>query len=393
MYSRWGAFVDDVDKFDPLFFNIAPVEAELMDPQERLFLQIAWHALEDAGYTRSDLARWVRKEYATNVGVFVGVTTNTYSFVARDNSGARAMPTTLPWSLANRVSYLFNFSGPSIPVDTACSSSLTAIHLACEAIRNGTCQQAIAGGVNLYLHPSKYVSLCLTRMLSTEGKCRAFGEGGDGFVPGEGVGAVLLKPLSLALADGDHVYGLIKATAVNHGGRTNGYTVPNPAAQAELISHALKQSAIDPGTLTYFEAHGTGTALGDPIEVDGLAKAFSAHEGGSPAHRGLFVGIGEDKYRSPGSCSRHCRSDQSLVANEAPAVGAVAARGSKSTRISHLKARPSGCSEGWKNGDRPRAARLRAERGSAHLVRAELTPSWWSKNLLRDQIRQEERRH
>ena len=191
------------------------------------------------------------------------------------------MPTTLPWSLANRVSYLFNFSGPSIPVDTACSSSLTAIHLACEAIRNGTCQQAIAGGVNLYLHPSKYVSLCLTRMLSTEGKCRAFGEGGDGFVPGEGVGAVLLKPLSLALADGDHVYGLIKATAVNHGGRTNGYTVPNPAAQAELISHALKQSAIDPGTLTYFEAHGTGTALGDPIEVDGLAKAFSAHEGGS----------------------------------------------------------------------------------------------------------------
>ncbi len=282
MYSRWGAFVDDVDKFDPLFFNIAPVEAELMDPQERLFLETAWITLEDAGYTRGDLARWVRKEYATNVGVFVGVTTNTYSFVARDNSGARAMPTTLPWSLANRVSYLFNFNGPSIPVDTACSSSLTAIHLACEAIRAGQCQQAIAGGVNLYLHPSKYVSLCMTRMLSTEGKCRAFGEGGDGFVPGEGVGAVLLKPLSLALADGDHVYGLIKGTAVNHGGRTNGYTVPNPAAQADLIIQALKQSAIDPGTLSYLEAHGTGTALGDPIEIAGLAKAFAALGNGTP---------------------------------------------------------------------------------------------------------------
>jgi polyketide synthase PksN len=276
MYGRWGAFVDEVDKFDPLFFNIAPVEAELMDPQERLFLETAWATLEDAGYTRSDLARWVRKEYATNVGVFVGVTTNTYSFVARDNSGERAMPTTLPWSLANRVSYLFNFNGPSIPVDTACSSSLTAIHLACEAIRAGQCQQAIAGGVNLYLHPSKYVSLCMTRMLSTEGKCRAFGEGGDGFVPGEGVGAILLKPLSLALADGDHVYGLIKGTAVNHGGRTNGYTVPNPAAQADLIIQALQQSAIDPRTLSYLEAHGTGTALGDPIEIAGLAKAFAA---------------------------------------------------------------------------------------------------------------------
>jgi polyketide synthase PksN len=282
MYSRWGAFVDDVDKFDPLFFNIAPVEAEWMDPQERLFLEIAWLALEDAGYTRSDLARWVRKEYVTNVGVFVGATTNTYSSVARDNRGTRAMPTTLPWSLANRVSYLFNFNGPSLPVDTACSSSLTAIHLACEAIRGGQCQQAIAGGVNLYLHPSKYISLCVTRMLSTEGKCRAFGEGGDGFVPGEGVGAVLLKPLSLALADEDHIYGIIKGSAINHGGRTNGYTVPNPAAQADLILQALKESAIDPGTLTYFEAHGTGTALGDPIEIAGLAKVFAAGNGASP---------------------------------------------------------------------------------------------------------------
>jgi polyketide synthase PksL len=275
MYGRWGAFLDEVDKFDPLFFNIPPVEAELVDPQERLFLEAAWSALEDAGYTRLDLTRTVRPEYAANVGVFVGVTSNDYATLAQERRRGRVIPTTLPWSIANRVSYLFNFNGPSIPVDTACSSSLTAVHLACEAIRRGECQQAIAGGVNLYLHPSRYVSLCLARMLSTDGKCRAFGEGGNGFVPGEGVGAVFLKPLSLALIDRDHIYGVIKGTAVNHGGRTNGYTVPNPKAQCELVKRALKQANIEPGTVTYLEAHGTGTALGDPIELAGLAAAFN----------------------------------------------------------------------------------------------------------------------
>jgi acyl transferase domain-containing protein len=275
MYGRWGAFLDEVDKFDSLFFNIPPIEAELVDPQERLFLETAWSVLEDAGYTRLDLTRTVRPDYAANVGVFVGVTSNDYATLARERRRGGAIPTTLPWSIANRVSYLFNFNGPSIPVDTACSSSLTAVHLACEAIRRGECQQAIAGGVNLYLHPSRYVSLCLARMLSTDGKCRAFGQGGNGFVPGEGVGAVFLKPLSLALIDRDHIYGVIKGTAVNHGGRTNGYTVPNPKAQSELVKRALKQANIEPGTVTYLEAHGTGTALGDPIELAGLAAAFN----------------------------------------------------------------------------------------------------------------------
>ncbi|HEY0791119.1 MAG TPA: SDR family NAD(P)-dependent oxidoreductase, partial [Chthoniobacterales bacterium] len=280
MYSRWGAFVDDADKFDPLFFNIAPVEAELMDPQERLFLETAWLVLEDAGYTRRGLQQWLEERYAANVGVFVGITTNTYPAVARDQSAERTVPTSLPWSLANRISYLFNFNGPSLSVDTACSSSLVALHLACEAIRRGECQQAIVGGVNLYLHPSKYVHLCLNQMLSKQGQCRAFGEGGDGFVPGEGVGAVLLKPLPLAQADGDHIYGVIKGTAVNHGGRTNGYTVPNPAAQANLVEQALRRARIEARTVSCIEAHGTGTALGDPVEVAGLAKAFAteAHE-------------------------------------------------------------------------------------------------------------------
>ena len=275
MYGRWGAFLDEVDKFDSLFFNIPPIEAELVDPQERLFLETAWSVLEDAGYTRLDLSRTVRPDYAANVGVFVGVTSNDYATLAQERRRGGVLPTTLPWSIANRVSYLFNFNGPSIPIDTACSSSLTAVHLACEAIRRGECQQAIAGGVNLYLHPSRYVNLCLARMLSTDGKCRAFGEGGNGFVPGEGVGAVFLKPLSLALIDRDHIYGVIKGTAVNHGGRTNGFTVPNPKAQSELVKRALKQANIEPGTVTYLEAHGTGTALGDPIELAGLAAAFN----------------------------------------------------------------------------------------------------------------------
>ena len=289
MYGCWGAFLDEVDKFDSLFFNIPPVEAELVDPQERLFLETAWSALEDAGYTRPDLTRKVRPEYAANVGVFVGVTSNDYTTLAQERHGS-AIPITLPWSIANRVSYLFNFNGPSMPVDTACSSSLVAIHLACEAIRRGECQQAIAGGVNLYLHPSRYVSLCMARMLSIDGKCRAFGEGGTGFVPGEGVGAIFLKPLTLALSDRDHIYGVIKGTAVNHGGRTNGYTVPNPKAQSELVRQALQKAKIDPRTVTYLEAHGTGTALGDPIELTGLTNAFNEASPRPPVAGGCAVG-------------------------------------------------------------------------------------------------------
>ena len=251
----------------------------MMDPQERLFLEVAWHALEDAGWTRRDLARARRAEFSANVGVFAGVTSNPYALLGHPGGG-HAAPTSLPWSLANRVSYLFNFNGPSLPVDTACSSSLTAIHLAVQAIRRGECQQAIAGGVNLYLHPSKFSHLSLMQMLSRDGRCRAFGAGADGFVPGEGCGVVLLKPLALALADGDRIHGVIRATAVNHGGRTNGYTVPSPAAQAELVGRALREGGVEPATVSCVEAHGTGTALGDPVEVEGLTRAFT---GGRPA--------------------------------------------------------------------------------------------------------------
>ncbi|WP_207919702.1 SDR family NAD(P)-dependent oxidoreductase [Micromonospora sp. KC207] len=270
-YSRWGAFLDGIDQFDPLLFGISPREAEVMDPQERLFLQVAWAAFESAGYPRRRL-----RTQARSVGVFAGVTSYTYLLWGPHEwaRGNPINPQTTPWSLANRVSYLLDLSGPSMPVDTACSSSLTALHLACDSLRSGECDLALAGGVNLYLHPARYVTLSQARMLSPTGRCRSFGAGGDGFVPGEGVGAVLLKPLDAALRDRDHVYGVIKGTAVNHGGYTTGYTVPNPAAQAAVVARAQAAGGVDPRTVSYIEAHGTGTDLGDPIEVAGLTTAF-----------------------------------------------------------------------------------------------------------------------
>ncbi|CAM2067526.1 SDR family NAD(P)-dependent oxidoreductase [Sulfidibacter corallicola] len=272
LYAKWGGFIEDVDKFDPLFFNISPREAEQMDPQERLLLQTAWETLEDAGYSRKELARTAPK-----TGVFIGALWQPYTALGVEATmrGNAMGPSGLLYNTANRISYFFNFQGPSMAVDTACSASLTALHLACHSIRRNECQTALAGGVNLSLDVSKYLFLSGNQFLSSEGKCRSFGEGGDGYVPGEGVGLVLLKPLDKAIADGDHIYGVIKGTAINHGGKTNGYTVPKPQAQAEVIIEALREARVEPRTIDYVEAHGTGTALGDPIEITGLSKAFA----------------------------------------------------------------------------------------------------------------------
>ncbi len=272
MYCKWGGFIEDIRSFDTLFFNIPPQKAELMDPQERLLLQTSWLALEDCGYNPREFS----KKYS--VGVFVGVTTHSYQLWGPGEwqKGNYIFPESSAWSLANRISYFYDFKGPSIPVDTACSSSLTAVHEACASIKRGECEVALVGGVNLYLHPSKYIGLCQMRMLSKDGRCKSFAEGADGFVPGEGVAAVVLKPLSKAIKDKDNIYAVIKGSSVNHGGRTNGYTVPNPDSQAELICRAFEYGHIEPLSVTAIEAHGTGTALGDPIEIRGLNKAFGA---------------------------------------------------------------------------------------------------------------------
>ncbi|MFF2910652.1 SDR family NAD(P)-dependent oxidoreductase [Paenibacillus sp. NPDC057934] len=256
IYTKWGGFIKDIDKFDPLFFRISPREAEKMDPQERLFLETAYACIEDAGYTPQSLCK------DGKVGVFVGIMNGNYP------TGAAY------WSVANRLSYVLNFQGPSMAVDTACSSSLTAVHLAVESLNNGTSECAIVGGVNLIVDPEHYLRLSELKMLSPGPQCKSFGDNADGFVDGEGVGAVILKPLQKAIADGDQIYGVIKGTMLNGGGKTNGYTVPNPEAQSRLITETLQRAGIHARSISYVEAHGTGTALGDPIEIEGLRQAF-----------------------------------------------------------------------------------------------------------------------
>lgn len=279
-YTKWGGFVEGVDEFDPLFFNISPKEAEVMDPQERLFLQCAYEAIEDAGYTRETLGNNRRSGPGGNVGVYVGVMWEEYHLYAAQETilGRPMVLSSSPSSIANRVSYYLNLSGPSIAIDTMCSSSLTSIHLACQSLRLGECEVAIAGGVNVSIHPNKFLVLGYGHYASSKGLCESFGVGGDGYVAGEGVGAVLLKPLSKAIADKDQIYGVIKGTAVNHGGKANGFTVPNPRAQANVIEKAMSMAGFEARTISYMEAHGTGTALGDPIEFAGLCKAFDSKD-------------------------------------------------------------------------------------------------------------------
>ena len=279
MYCKWGGFLDDFDKFDAQFFNISPNTARSMDPQARLFLQTVWSCFEDAGYTRKRLADKNVGDQRGNIGVFAGVTFNEYPLYAADLGEKKNVTPVSPqiFSVANRVSYYLNFSGPSLSVDTACSSSLYAVHLACESIISGECEMAIAGGVNLSLHPVKYLNLCKLGFASSDGHCRAFAQDGDGYVPGEGVGVVLLKPLEKAVRDQDNIHAVIKGTAVNHDGKTHGYTVPNPVAQSEVIKTAIRRSGISPETISFLEAHGTGTSLGDPIEVVGLSEAYKEY--------------------------------------------------------------------------------------------------------------------
>ncbi|PSU35484.1 SDR family NAD(P)-dependent oxidoreductase [Photobacterium lutimaris] len=286
-YCQWGGFLSNPDYFDPGFFGISPKNAEVMDPQERLFIQSAWNALEDAGYIPL-LKGSEDSKIDRNIGVFTGVTTHTYSLYNADfnSRGSYAIPNSQPWSIANRVSYLFNLTGPSVPIDTACSSSLAAIHFACKSIQSGECNLAIAGGVNLYLHPQKYIHLSNLKMLSPTGKCHAFSEKADGFVPGEGVGSIVLKPLKKAIRDGDHIRGVIKGSGINHGGRTNGYSVPSTTSQADVIEIALKNADVEPNSIRFIEAHGTGTSLGDPIEIAALNKVFHKHSRDSE----LYVG-------------------------------------------------------------------------------------------------------
>ncbi|MCL6591114.1 MAG: SDR family NAD(P)-dependent oxidoreductase [Firmicutes bacterium] len=272
-YSQ-GAYLKAIDQFDPQLFNISPLEARLMDPHQRIFLETVWAALEDAGYGGARLS-------GTKTGVFIGHSSDfgcdyryLINFTAPSQWGL-SVPGNIQSIIASRIAYLLDFRGPSILVNTACSSSLTAIHLACRSIRNGECELAVAGGVKLALAPfNTDENEAGIRILSVDGRARTFDDSSDGTGIGEGAGAVLLKPLKRALLDGDHIYAVIKGSAINQDGNSVGITAPNSAAQEEVILLAWKDADIPPETISYIETHGTGTKLGDPIEISGIQKAF-----------------------------------------------------------------------------------------------------------------------
>ena len=262
-----AGIIEEMDEFDPLFFRISPREAETMDPQQRLLMTHIWHVIEDAGYAAGALA-------GSNTGIFVGTSSSGYaSLLAQagvlDETGTTGL---MPSIGPNRMSFFLDLHGPSEPIETACSASLVAVHRALQAIHSGECEQAIAGGVNLLISPEVQISLGSAGMLAPDGRCKTFSKLANGYVRGEGAGMLLLKPLSAAERDGDHIYGLIRGSAENHGGRANSLTAPNPKAQAALIEAAVKRAGIDPRSISYIEAHGTGTALGDPIEINGLEE-------------------------------------------------------------------------------------------------------------------------
>jgi acyl transferase domain-containing protein/NADPH:quinone reductase-like Zn-dependent oxidoreductase/SAM-dependent methyltransferase/acyl carrier protein len=270
--ARRGGFLEGIDQFDPQFFGISPREAPYVDPQHRLLLETAWEAIEDAGLVL-DLER------GTDLGVFVGISHNDYQAIQGtpwEHSGIGPhSPTGCAHSIAaNRISYCFNLRGPSIAMDTACSSALTAVHAACEHIRAGRGDVALAGGVTVMITPGGFIGFSRASMLSPEGRCKAFDASADGFVRGEGAGMVLLKRLSQALADGDPIHGVIIGTALNQDGHTNGISLPSAEAQARLVREACIDAGVAPSRIGFVEAHGTGTAVGDPIEAHALAAAL-----------------------------------------------------------------------------------------------------------------------
>ncbi|MGZ5071310.1 MAG: SDR family NAD(P)-dependent oxidoreductase [Methylobacter sp.] len=268
--TRRAGLLEHVDLFDAEFFGIADKEADAMDPQQRLVLEVAYEALEYAGIARESLA-------GSETGVFIGISTDDYSawqLSAADAIDAYASTGKTFSIVANRLSYLLDLRGPSLAVDTACSSSLVAVHQACQSLRQQESSLALAGGVNLVLSPQLMIALSSANMLSTDGRCKTFAADADGYVRGEGCGVVVLKRLEDAERDGDAILAVIRGSAVNQDGRSNGLTAPNLNAQQSVIRKALANAQIKPEAVSYIEAHGTGTPLGDPIEMDALLSVF-----------------------------------------------------------------------------------------------------------------------
>lgn len=283
MTTRWGGFLDDVDRFDAAFFGLSPREATQMDPQQRVALEVAWEALEDAGMEPSRLR-------GSAVGVFMGSMWSDYARLTSVN-GALIDPFTATGQdtsiISARVSYFLDFRGPSLTVNTACSSSAVAIHLACQSLRSGESKMALAGGVHVMASPHSTVAMTKFGAMNPAGQCRAFDAAANGYVRGEGAGVVILKPLSSAIADGDRIYCVIRGSAMNSDGFSNGLTAPNPDAQRAMLRDAYAAADLEPGAIQYVETHGPGTILGDPLEAGAIGAVLGVgHSGGTPLRIG-----------------------------------------------------------------------------------------------------------
>jgi acyl transferase domain-containing protein len=281
VYTRRGAFIENVDLFEPAFFGIPPRDAKDMDPQQRMLLEECWRSLERAGIPPAGLT-------GSRTGVFVGLMHNDYN-VLGITAGVEMHSASLnyPSMAAGRIAHTLGLQGPALTVDTACSSSAVAVHLACQSLRNDESDLALAGGVSLSLSPITMMFECQNRMLAVDGRCKTFDASADGFSRGEGCGVVVLKRLSDALVQGNPILGVIRGSALNHDGRSSGLMVPNGRAQERVIRMALEGCGVEPEQVGYVEAHGTGTSLGDPIEMEALRSVF----GRAPARASpLFVG-------------------------------------------------------------------------------------------------------
>ncbi|MCP6681309.1 beta-ketoacyl synthase N-terminal-like domain-containing protein [Bacillus nakamurai] len=272
--KRYGGFLQNIDAFDHHLFEINEAHVMEMTPELRLSLETVWETFENGGYSLERLNKW--QETEAGIGVFMGSMYNQYFWNIPSLEQAALSSNGGDWHIANRISHYFNLTGPSMGVTTACSSSLSAVHLACESLKLNSCSMAIAGGVNLTLEPSKYDALERANLLEKGSESKSFGTG-TGLMPGEGVGAVLLKPLSKAIADKDHIYGVIKSSALCHSGGRQMYTAPDPKQQAKLMAASIDKAGIDPETISYVESAANGSVLGDPIEVIALTNAFSQY--------------------------------------------------------------------------------------------------------------------